>query len=121
MGVPGKYAPTVQECYSDKPYTPLAMRQHALGPYPFDPNLVAQGIPPDDRVTADENLFGPLPDTGPPTPSPSAPPGPPVAFAHYDPATGKFAAPDGQIASQTNLVNPPGDWQQLVLPAGATP
>lgn len=121
MGVPGKYAPTVQECYSDKPYTPLAMRQHALGPYPLDPNLVAQGIPPDDRVTADENLFGPLPGTAPaPSPSP-APPGPPVAFAHYDPVTGKFATPDGQVASQTDLVNPPGDWQQLVLPAGATP
>ena len=37
MGVPGKRAPTVQECYSDKPYTPLAIRQHALGPYPIDP------------------------------------------------------------------------------------
>lgn len=124
MGVPGKYAPTVQECYSDKPYTPLAMRQHALGPYPLDPNLVAQGIPPDDRVTAEENLFGPLEGTpaGPPQPPPPpAPPGPPVAFAHYDPVTGKFATPDGQVASQTNLVNPPGDWQQLVLPAGATP
>ncbi|MDZ7886701.1 MAG: MlaD family protein [Mycobacterium sp.] len=123
MGVPGKYAPTVQECYSDKPYTPLAMRQHALGPYPFDPNLVAQGIPPDDRVTGDENLFGPLPGAvpaPPPAPPAPAPPGPPVAFAHYDPETGKFATPDGQVASQTNLVNPPGDWQQLILPAGAT-
>ena len=26
------------------------MRQHMLGPYPFDPNLIAQGVPPDDRV-----------------------------------------------------------------------
>ena len=130
MGVPGKYAPTVQECYSDKPYTPLAMRQHALGPYPFDPNLVAQGVPPDDRVTADENLFGPLEGTPPlpPQAPPQAPPEasatpapPPVAFAHYDPATGKFATPDGQVTSQTNLVSPPGDWQQLVLPAGAAP
>lgn len=124
MGVPGKYAPTVQECYSDKPYTPLAMRQHALGPYPFDPNLVAQGVPPDDRVTADENLFGPLPGAA-PAPPPAmatpAPPGPPVAFAHYDPETGKFATPDGQVASQTNLVSPPADWQQLILPAGAMP
>ena len=63
MGVPGKRAPTVQECYSDKPYMPLAMRQHALGPYPFDPNLIAQGIPPDDRVDANERLFAPVEGT----------------------------------------------------------
>ncbi len=115
MGVPGKYAPTVQECYSDKPYTPLAMRQHALGPYPFDPNLVAQGIPPDDRVTADERLFAP-------PPAPPAPP-PPVAFAHYDPATGRFATPDGQVSAQTDLVAPvpAGDWKQLILPGGGAP
>lgn len=117
MGVPGKYAPTVQECYSDRPYTPLAMRQHALGPYPFDPNLVAQGIPPDDRVTADEHLFGPLDGTAP------APAPPPVAFAHYDPLTGQFATPDGHVSHQTDLVHPvpAGDWKQLILPAGVTP
>ena len=114
MGVPGKFAPTVQECYSDKPYTPLAMRQHALGPYPFDPNLVAQGIPPDTRAGADANIVGPIEGTPPP---------PPVAVAHYDPSTGRFATPDGQVASRTDLVDPvaPGDWQRLLLPAGATP
>jgi len=113
MGVPGKYAPTVQECYSDKPFTPLAMRQHALGPYPIDPNLIAQGIPPDGRVTADERLFAPTTGTGPP----------PVAFAHYDPATGRFATPDGQVSAQTDLVAPvpAGDWKQLILPGGAAP
>lgn len=127
MGVPGKYAPTVQECYSDKPFTPLAMRQHALGPYPFDPNLVAQGIPPDDRVTADEHLFAPVQGTLPPPAQPApplpAPAPPPVAFAHYDPATGQFATPDGRVSRQTDLVRPvpPGDWTQLLLPAGARP
>ena len=40
MGVPGKRATTVEECYSDKPYKPLAMRQHTVGPYPIDPNLI---------------------------------------------------------------------------------
>jgi len=44
--------------YSDKPYSPLAMRQHATGPYPFDPNLASQGIPPDSRVTNDDHIFG---------------------------------------------------------------
>jgi phospholipid/cholesterol/gamma-HCH transport system substrate-binding protein len=33
--------PTVQICDSDKPYEPLAVRQHALGPYPLDPNLIS--------------------------------------------------------------------------------
>ncbi len=45
-------APTVEICNSDKPYMPLAMKQHVLGPYPLDPNLLAQGVPPDDRVTS---------------------------------------------------------------------
>lgn len=37
MGKPGKRAPTVEICNSDKEYAPLAERQHALGPYPMDP------------------------------------------------------------------------------------
>ena len=35
MGHPGKRAPTVQICDSDKPYEPLAMKQHVFGPYPL--------------------------------------------------------------------------------------
>ena len=34
MGHPGKRAPTVEICDSDKPFVPLAQRQHALGPVP---------------------------------------------------------------------------------------
>ncbi|MFN8033106.1 MAG: MlaD family protein [Mycobacterium sp.] len=83
QSVPGKRAPTVQLCESDRPYEPLAMRQHILGPYPFDPNLIAQGIPPDDRTTLDEHIFGPLQGTPrPPGPGPEEvppPPEPPVA------------------------------------------
>jgi phospholipid/cholesterol/gamma-HCH transport system substrate-binding protein len=81
MGVPGKRAPTVQQCYSDKPYQPLAMRQHALGPRPIDPNLIAQGIPPDDRVDFNDRIFAPTegtplpPGAGPPAlPLPAGPP-----------------------------------------------
>ena len=79
MGHPGKRAPTVDICDSDQPYEPLAMRQHALGPYPIDPNLVAQGIPPDDRVTFGDNIFAPVEGTPlPPGASPAGtPPGPP--------------------------------------------
>ncbi|MCX2934553.1 MlaD family protein [Mycobacterium sp. CVI_P3] len=89
-GKPGKRAPTVEICESDKPYEPLAMRQHVTGPYPIDPNLVSQGIPPDNRVTDNEHIFGPLegtprpgdavppPEPGPlpPTPADAEPPGP---------------------------------------------
>ncbi len=79
MGQPGKRAPTVEICESDGQFEPLAMRQHVLGPYPFDPNLIAQGIPPDDRVTFQENIFGPLEGTPPPPPADAVPPLPPGA------------------------------------------
>lgn len=95
---PGKRAPTVEICDSDQPYMPLAMRQHALGPSPFDPNLVSQGVPLDDRVTTDERIFGPiegtpLPEDAPPTAPPPAPglgpPAPPLPV----PSAGDTAAP----------------------------
>jgi phospholipid/cholesterol/gamma-HCH transport system substrate-binding protein len=174
MGVPGKRAPTVEQCYSDKPYEPLAMRQHSLGPNPIDPNLIAQGIPPDDRVDFGDQIYAPVEGTpmppeaaippgppgvippsvpppaapppppplpvGPPAPTdgpappdmgegamPAAPssfgpntsgPGPSVAIAHYDPQTGRYATPDGTVAQQTNLVDPPKTWQDLIFKAG---
>lgn len=77
MGHPGKRAPTVQICNSDKPYVPLAMRQHALGPYPLDPNLISQGIPPDDRTTVDNHIFGPSEGTPPPAGTSPPPAGTP--------------------------------------------
>jgi len=84
MGHPGKRAPTVEICNSDKPYEPLAMRQHALGPYPFDPNLIAQGVPPDDRTTLGDNIYAPTEGTplppqeaGPPPPEATQPPADP--------------------------------------------
>jgi phospholipid/cholesterol/gamma-HCH transport system substrate-binding protein len=83
MGQPGKRAPTVEICESDKPFEPLAMRQHVFGTYPLDPNLIAQGIPPDDRVNWNrERIFGPVegtplpPGVGPPAGPPLPPPGP---------------------------------------------
>lgn len=77
MGQPGKRAPTVELCNSDKPYEPLAMRQHIIGPYPMDPNLLSQGIPPDDRTTLGDNIFGPI--AGTPLPPGAAPAGTPPA------------------------------------------
>ena len=63
MGHPGKRAPTVEICNSDKPFEPTAMRQHVLGPYPFDPNQIAQGLPPDSRIDPSQDLYGPVEGT----------------------------------------------------------
>ena len=106
MGQPGKRAPTVQICKSDKPYEPLAMRPHILGRIRI-PNLLAQGIPPDDRVTFNGHEYLPPEGTphrladptskesprrpGPPkTPPPTQPPAPtgdpvPAAPSAYTP------------------------------------
>jgi len=161
QGQPGKRAPTAEICESDKPFVPLAMRQHVFGTYPLDPNLIAQGIPPDDRVNWNRNrIFGPVegtplpPGVGPPLPpvqggppaaqmgevspiaplddpsnqtgpppgaasrAPSVAPsafgrnesqpgpsmGPSVAIAQYNPNTGSYVAPDGQVYRQSDLV-----------------
>ncbi|UXA06153.1 MCE family protein [Mycobacterium sp. SMC-2] len=87
MGHPGKRAPTVEICNSDKPYEPLAIRQHVLGPYPLDPNLLSQGIPPDDRINSGERIFGPvdgtpLPPGSPPVTGPgqASPPRPDASY-----------------------------------------
>lgn len=75
MRKPGKRAPTIQICRSDKDYQPLAMRQHATGPYPIDPSLIAQGIPIDDRSNLSDNLYAPVGGTPlPPGAVPASPP-----------------------------------------------
>jgi phospholipid/cholesterol/gamma-HCH transport system substrate-binding protein len=81
MDHPGKRAPTVQLCDDPKGFTPLAQRQHALGPHPFDPNLISQGIPVDTRVNPAEGLYGPIEGTQ--LPPSAVPPGspPPVAVS----------------------------------------
>jgi hypothetical protein len=43
--------------------------------------------------------------------------GPSVAIAHYDPQTGRYATPDGKVYEQTDLVDPPKTWQDLVFKA----
>lgn len=90
MGHPGKRAPTVEICNSDKPYMPLAMRQHTLGPYPLDPNLLAQGVPPDDRITTNDRIFGPVEGT--PLPPGAVPRGAPVGPRGENPPPGTLGA-----------------------------
>ncbi|BBX17837.1 virulence factor Mce [Mycolicibacterium duvalii] len=129
---PGKRAPTVEICESDRPFEPLAMRQHVLGPYPIDPALLAQGVPPDDRIDFGEQIFGPTEGTPPAPPGPAALPSggatpvapssstapegdSPVAFATYNPETGQYATPDGGVFTQTDLgAATPQTWEDLL-------
>jgi hypothetical protein len=116
MGHPGKRAPTVEICDSDKPYEPIAMRQHALGPGPLDPNLLSQGFPPDDRPTNDAHIFAPiqgppLPPGIPPVPGPPPKPsGPPPAGAAAGPMPAPARIPPIaplDVPSDTDLGTPP--------------
>lgn len=127
MGHPGKRAPTVALCNSDQEFQPVAQREHALGPYPLDPNLIAQGIPPDDRTSLGDNIFAPPEGTPPPPPqTPSAAPSanrgvdtarpPSVAVLQYDPGTGQYVGPDGRAYRQSDLASPgsPKTWKDLL-------
>ena len=100
MGHPGKRAPTVEICNSDKPYMPLAMRQHVLGPSPLDPNLLSQGVPPDDRVTADKRMFGPVEGT--PLPLGAFPRGTPAGPRGATPPPGTLGAAAPPAPSSVN-------------------
>lgn len=168
MGHPGKRAPTVELCNDPRGFVPLAMRQHLLGAYPFDPNLVAQGVPLDDRVDFEERIYAPVQGTplppgavpsgtpqgspelapagAPPPPAPYLPPpptygnpvpqgpllpeqavpaapsafegggavSPSVASAQYDPQTGQFLTPDGQLQQMTTGGSAPKSWTDLM-------
>ena len=118
MGRPGKRAPTVDICESDQPYMPQAMRQHALGPYPFDPNLVAQGVGPDDRVRDDERLTAPVEGTPPAEPAePAAPTAPlPAGEAPSAEPPAMDGVPPGPLAPEGV---PPGPPAATPIPAPA--
>jgi phospholipid/cholesterol/gamma-HCH transport system substrate-binding protein len=141
---PGKRAPTVQLCNSEEGYQPLAMRQHALGPYPIDPNLIRQGIPPDGRILPDSNIYAPtegtpLPPSVPPPPAtgsagdtppppqvdPPAPPAPTIAPSSHG---GNGTEPSPSVAfakynTQTGAYMAPDGqmYSQSDLASSATP
>jgi phospholipid/cholesterol/gamma-HCH transport system substrate-binding protein len=118
MGHPGKRAPTVAICDSDREYEPTAMRQHVLGPYPFDPNLVSQGVPLDSRVPGEHEaqIFAPIEGTPIPggvalpveTPSPDAtPPAPPSS-----------QVPQSAVPNSVDPTAPHAGAQTSVAPSG---
>jgi phospholipid/cholesterol/gamma-HCH transport system substrate-binding protein len=111
MGHPGKRAPTVEICNSDKPYMPLAMRQHILGPSPVDPNLLAQGIPPDDRATADQRIFGPIEGT--PLPPGAVPRGTPAGPRGANPPPGTLGAAAPPAPSSGNMSTQAADFPPI--------
>ncbi|MGA5546194.1 MCE family protein [Mycobacterium sp. NPDC051198] len=97
---PGKRAPTVKQCESDEQYVPLNDGFNWKG----DPNatLSGQDIP---HI--------------PPEPAGQAPAPPPVAIAEYDPATGTYFGPDGNMYTQADLARTaPKEqtWQSMLTP-----
>lgn len=99
---PGKRAPTVEICNSDKPFVPLAMRQHATGPAPIDPSLIAQGVPIDDRATLSNDLYAPV--SGTPLPPGATPSGTPAEPVPLGPSVSPLEAP---LATANALPPPP--------------
>ena len=91
MRKPGKRAPTVEICNSDKEYEPLAMRQHVTGPSPIDPSLIAQGIPIDDRTTLSDDIHAPVEGT--PLPPGAVPGGEPPVGPPYGGPVSPLTAP----------------------------
>lgn len=104
---PGKRAPTVAICNSDQPYVPLAMRQHATGPAPFDPSLIAQGSPVDTagNLLAD-TLYAPVEGT--PLPPGGAPSGTPPQGAPLPAGVSPLEAPVATV-----LPPPPPEGNSL--------
>jgi phospholipid/cholesterol/gamma-HCH transport system substrate-binding protein len=108
--VPGKRAPTVKMCESDEQYVPLNDGDAWKG----DPNatITGQDIP--------QFPPGTFPRAAPVTAPP--PPVPAVAAAEYDPATGTYVGPDGNVYTQANLaVYAPKEhtWQAMLMPPNA--
>jgi phospholipid/cholesterol/gamma-HCH transport system substrate-binding protein len=105
--VPGKRAPTVAMCESKEQYVPLNDGYIWKG----DPNATTSGqaVPQPPPGTPGS--------TGPPVTQP--PLSPLVAAAKYDPATGTYVGPDGQLYTESSLAagaDGPRSWQTMLLP-----
>jgi virulence factor Mce-like protein len=131
---PGKRAPTIQICRSDKPYVPVAMRQHAIGSAPFDPSLIAQGVPIDDSPSISDNIFAPVqgtplpPGAVPAGTPPDAPPGTapisPLELPFTPAAVLPPPPPEGNSLNGQPippLGTPPGPLPEAAPPVAAPP
>lgn len=107
--VPGKRAPTVKLCESDEQYVPLNDGYNWKG----DPNATLSG----------QDIPEIPPGTAPAAALPTAPPPPAViGVAEYDPATGTYVAPNGQVFNQSELASTEkqdDSWQSMLLPPGS--
>ncbi len=110
---PGKRAPTVELCDDPKGFVPIAMRQHLTGPGAFDPNLLKQGIPIDDRADFQDRIYAPVEGTPlpPGATAPGAPPeDPPPPTADAGPAPEETppveSDPDAAPAAYTDSGGP---------------
>lgn len=107
--VPGKRAPTVKMCESNEQYVPLNDGDSWKG----DPNatLSGQDVP--------QLSPGSPPRAAPPPPTAQPPPVPAIAAAAYDPATGTYVGPDGNVYTQADLAQgAPKEqtWQSMLMP-----
>ncbi len=106
ISVPGKRAPTWQQCESDEQYVPLNDGYNWKG----DPNATLSGQP----VPHVPPAVSPAEATAPPDPAL-----PPIAAAEYDPASGTYVGPDGRVYTQSNLAQSAAEeqtWQTMLLP-----
>jgi phospholipid/cholesterol/gamma-HCH transport system substrate-binding protein len=90
-------------CESDETYVPLNDGYNWKG----DPNATLSGQPVPQQA----------PGVG--APADAAPtPAPPLAVAHYDPATGSYIGPDGRQYTQSDLADgkPQKSWQDMLTP-----
>lgn len=106
--VPGKRAATVKECESSEPFVPLNDGLNWKG----DPNatLTGQGIPKPPPVAEPASSTAPAPQA------------PPLAIAKYDPNSGSYLGPDGQVYTQQDLSSSGAatTWQSMLMPPGVT-
>jgi phospholipid/cholesterol/gamma-HCH transport system substrate-binding protein len=106
---PGKRAPTVKICESDKAYVPLNDGWNWKG----DPNATYSG------QSVPQFRPGQEPPGQIPAPAPPGPPPPPIAALQYDSATGMYVGPDGRRYAPADLgrgATKERSWQSMLVP-----
>jgi phospholipid/cholesterol/gamma-HCH transport system substrate-binding protein len=109
---PGKRAPTSQMCESDEEYVPLNDGYYWKG----DANATYTGQDVPQVRTGQEPVTQVPVSQVPPSTVPAPPP---MAAAEYDPATGAYVGPDGQVYTQADLANGGAKektWQEMLMP-----